>query len=308
MVPMYIETAVQLLQKALYHTAIQLVWFILPLSMFGVLLHVLTRIMNNSFYGSRTLQRVLLITTGWIGVPVHELGHVVFCLLFRHRVTRVVLFQPNSSDGCLGYVNHQYNRQSVYASVGNLFIGVGPLLFGSVVILVIFRTIVPGASALFATLANVSASNLDAAIDSGATIVRVSGSFLSDALRSGDIYTLRFLVFLYVSLCIATHMNLSSPDIRSAISGLKTLLTAVTMANTVLVLAEYFALAERYMPGFTIDTVAYTNRMVQYLTVFSATLFVVSIIVVLCFIAGILLLSIYSLVRYQRLTNPFCAH
>ena len=43
------------------------------------------------------------------------------------------LFRPGR-DGTLGYVEHAYNRRSLYQSVGNFFIGTGPIWFGSALV------------------------------------------------------------------------------------------------------------------------------------------------------------------------------
>ena len=34
-----------------------------------------------------------------------ELGHLIFCLIFWHKVTGVKLYSPNAEDRTLGYVN-----------------------------------------------------------------------------------------------------------------------------------------------------------------------------------------------------------
>ena len=67
------------------------------------------------------------------GVMVHEVGHAFFCVLFGHRIVSMRLFRPGR-DGTLGYVEHSWNRRNLYQSVGNFFIGTGPIWFGSALI------------------------------------------------------------------------------------------------------------------------------------------------------------------------------
>ncbi|MFC4322924.1 hypothetical protein [Litchfieldia salsa] len=55
-----------------------------------------------------------LYLTAWIGTPIHEIGHLIQCFIWGHRVTRVKLLQFGHPNGVLGYVEHQYNKNSIY--------------------------------------------------------------------------------------------------------------------------------------------------------------------------------------------------
>ena len=37
-------------------------------------------------YWSRAFGRKGFLLTAWIGVPIHELGHAIMCVLFRHKI------------------------------------------------------------------------------------------------------------------------------------------------------------------------------------------------------------------------------
>src|SRR3989338_7062997 len=75
-----------------------------------------------------------ILWTAWIGTPIHELGHALVARLFRHRVNKISLFQPNQSTGNLGSVDHSFNPKSFYQRMGNFFIGAAPLFFGAAVL------------------------------------------------------------------------------------------------------------------------------------------------------------------------------
>ena len=79
-------------------------------------------------------RRAYLCLFGWLGTTVHELGHAVMCLIFRHRIDKMKLFTLNPEARYDGYVNHSYNPLSIYQFAGNFFIGIGPILFGSLII------------------------------------------------------------------------------------------------------------------------------------------------------------------------------
>ena len=75
---------------------------------------VLTLVVN---YVSTLLQRRALLTIGrgwylglfgWLGTIIHELGHALFCIIFRHKITEMKLFDPDPETGTLGYVQHTY--------------------------------------------------------------------------------------------------------------------------------------------------------------------------------------------------------
>lgn len=68
--------------------------------------------------------------TAAIGTPIHELGHAAMCILFAHRITDICLWSPSAENGVYGYVQHSYNRKNVWARLGNLFIGFGPIFSG----------------------------------------------------------------------------------------------------------------------------------------------------------------------------------
>ena len=48
--------------------------------------------------------RPLLATTGWLGVPVHELSHALACVLMRRKIRELRLLAPDRTTGVLGYV------------------------------------------------------------------------------------------------------------------------------------------------------------------------------------------------------------
>src|SRR5262249_26871125 len=72
-----------------------------------------------------------VLITGWLGVPLHELAHLVTAKLFGHRIVGVAFFDPDPSTGTLGYVRHAHAKRTAWQTVGNAFIGVAPLLTGA---------------------------------------------------------------------------------------------------------------------------------------------------------------------------------
>lgn len=88
----------------------------------------------------RRAGRVFWFATSWLGTPVHELGHALMCLLFGHRIERMRLF-PNRAG--VAMVQHTYNRKNIYATMGNVFIAIGPIFTGLFVILSVLSLVYP---------------------------------------------------------------------------------------------------------------------------------------------------------------------
>ena len=107
----------------------------IPFVGFALFVHALER------FGQRQLAQRFgwksAMWTGWLGTPIHELSHVALCILFRHRIDEVALFEPDEKSGRLGYVRHSYRSKSWFEELGNPFIAIAPLIGGSLVLLVL---------------------------------------------------------------------------------------------------------------------------------------------------------------------------
>ncbi len=76
-------------------------------------------------YGSKGVSILIYATA--LGTVIHELSHALFCIIFKHKITNISLFNPDP-DGTLGYVEHAYNIKSSYQMAGNFFIGIAPIV------------------------------------------------------------------------------------------------------------------------------------------------------------------------------------
>jgi hypothetical protein len=219
---------VSFLLALLENLALQLVFFVGIISVLGLLIWRL----NKTFFrllGFKKGKRVFL-ATGIIGVPIHEFGHVFFCILFLHKIKEVKWFTPNSTDGTLGYVRHTYKRRNPYHQIGNFFIGIGPLLFGSGVIvglMFIFMYVLMGNTAV-ATL-----------LGGGTSI----GSYFSSVwdvfatiFHPANLVSVWWWIFIILACSIAMHMDLSWADIKGGLRGLLFITIILIIMNIILVL------------------------------------------------------------------------
>lgn len=217
--------------QILWLSATEFVSLIGGLVIGGFILGYLERVSNSLIIGAFGMKGIFF--TAWLGTPVHELGHAAMCLFFRHRVTGIKLLQANQSDGTIGYVTHAYNPNSLYQNIGNLFIGLAPLVSGSVAVFACAHFLVPESSALIAHYFSNEVqifSLFD--LQAWATLGR------SDLAIAGSLFAWRnlthpaFWLFLILAVCISSRMSLSREDIRGARSGAGALFLLLVIANT----------------------------------------------------------------------------
>ena len=109
-----------------------------PLAVMALVMHVSARGINRA--ARRALgNHTYLVVFGGLGTVLHEAFHAAACVVFGHRIVAIKWFDASARDGALGSVTHTYNRNSVYQSVGNFFIGIAPLVCGSVVVYAVAR-------------------------------------------------------------------------------------------------------------------------------------------------------------------------
>lgn len=288
----HLNTALEFLKTVVFATIFQFVGVLGVFFVAGLILYLLARFTRNAYAkaGGRTLDIVL---TGWIGTPVHEIGHAFFCLVFLHRIDAIKLFRPNATDGSLGYVNHSYNRNSYYQRIGNLFIGAGPIIFGAVVLYAIMYYLLPNQQSAMSIISssNLRLGNIMNIGQQWQNIVQASQQMIAAVFHPSNFGFIIFWVFIYISLAVASHMELSPSDVKGMISGLVTLVVLLLLAN-------FFTLL------FGVDISRYVLMANRYTGMFFG-LFVYAIVVsAINFILSYLLLSFYALIRYGRLFNP----
>lgn len=73
------------------------------------------------------------LTTGWVGVPIHELSHVLVARLLGRNVVRVRWFAPDADTGNLGSVEWQPGSGPL-AWFAVFAVGIAPLLGGALML------------------------------------------------------------------------------------------------------------------------------------------------------------------------------
>lgn len=212
----------------LINILIQLIYFILVIFIFGLIIHYI----NKLFYKSTNYNKTLCYTTGIIGVPIHELSHALMCLLFGHKITEMKLFIPNNKDGVLGYVSHKYNPKNIYQKTGNYFIGIAPIIFGSLILTIAMVLLVPRTyNNLYTDLYEIIKLQ-----NSGLYLNVIENEFLLSIKMFQKIfingkYDYKWWIFIIVSMCIALHMSLSKADIKNSLPALPFVIIIIIVLN-----------------------------------------------------------------------------
>lgn len=205
---------------------IQLIMTVGIIVLAGVIIAACNKLFYRCVY---TRGSPVVFLTGIVGTPVHELSHALMCLLFGHRITEMKLFQTDDSSGVLGYVNHSYNRKNVYQQAGNFFIGIAPIVVGSLVLFLLMYLLAP--AVFVATRAAADAFIADTGVAAfGGYLLGVLGA-LFNVQNLGDPL---WWVFIVLSTFIALHMTLSGADIKGGVQGFVYLLLVLIVVDVVL--------------------------------------------------------------------------
>jgi len=255
-------------------------------------MHFISRFISHSL--SRAFGVKGIYSVAWLGTPVHELGHLLFCIIFAHRVIEVQFFRPDPLTGTLGYVHHKWNHNNPWQVIGNFFIGIGPVVIGSAALFALFYLLIPDGSEVWrTTLGQVNKVQQSDLLGSYVAILRDSSFALLNAVfTASNITSWRFWVFLYISISIASSIGLSISDLKHSLSGLGCVVLPLLVINLL-------GMADIIDPG-------YVNPFITSSLVTITSLLVLALILSLMgFLVTYLMSAIYVRIRYRYLLNPF---
>lgn len=195
------------------------VWFwvlvLLPPLGFALWIHALEHFIQARMARAFGWRSVLV--TGWLGTPVHELSHAATCLLFRHRIDEIQLFDPDVKEGRLGYVRHSWRKGNWFEEIGNVFIGTAPLVGGAAVLTGLMALFYPQlVGDVFRSVREVEGSGVVLLRELPAIVLETLGRLFQPA----NLATPRFWLFAWLVTCIGSHMAPSRSDYAGAGRGL----------------------------------------------------------------------------------------
>ncbi len=279
-------SATEFIGSVIAATIFQMLIFFGPLLLVGFLISIFEGISNKRLMRTFGPQAGIGILSR-IGTTVHETGHALFCIIFRHKIIEFVPFRPQRNPGgglTLGYVRHS-SRGTLWNRIGNLFIGTGPIIIGSAVIALLIRFLLPGGSGFFGEL-NSSASGLDLTPGDYGNLFLDTARITMINVFWGDGWKTflqwQFWVFVLIASSISLHMSLSPSDLKGAGYGVLFFTLLLFLVNIVVV---------------ALDRESYTATISTYLMFCAGILFVGAIFSIITMVGIFVFTTIFRMIR-----------
>ncbi|OGO20348.1 MAG: hypothetical protein A2Z15_01005 [Chloroflexi bacterium RBG_16_50_11] len=280
------------IKDLLLATLAQMASLFLGIFIFGLLIQFISQLSFKSLGNAFGPGGTYLVA--WLGTPVHELGHALFCLIFGHKIEEIRFFKPDKDTGTLGFVYHTWNPKNPWHVLGNFFIGIGPVVLGCAVLFALFYFLIPGSSRVWdSIIVSVNSIGSSASIGSYFTVFEdATLSIIKLIFNFANLSTWQFWVFLYLSICIASNVRLSWADVKGSFSGFGCVVLPFIILNLILLLA-----------GRTTDNVfPYTASVLGGIY---SLLILALIMVLIGFVLIYLFSATYYRLRYKIILNPF---
>jgi hypothetical protein len=258
-------------------TLTQLMVLLGPLLVLSLLMNFFAR-KNESLSYKVLGHEVYLTVFGWLGTSIHELGHAIFALLFAHKVSEIKLFTPRSGKS-LGHVKHSYTKGNPYQTLGNFFIGLGPVLFGSLLLwliaLLLFDLNIFRIAEKHEVIYNFRLfESFESAKTAAVSIGTGVWECFNIILTRGNWWKLA--LFFYLFYAIGSSITLSGSDIKGAFRGF----------IYFVILLLIFNIATFWIGNFTLDLFNKINHFLSgfyFLIILSLVLNIAFIVILFLF-------------------------
>ena len=177
------------------------------------------------------------------GVVIHETGHVLFCLLFRHRIVKVDFFKPEK-DGTLGKVQSTWEKNSFYQRTGQFFIGIGPIILGTALISCCTAWLLPE------VWQKLTLQHFDTWRDMALGIFLLAGRMFRTLFCVELWYKWQTWLWLVITLMIGTTVTLSKEDLKGVFWGMLFVPLSLFVLNLFLVVFCDLEVLFRYSSAF----------------------------------------------------------
>ena len=227
---------------------------------FGFIIEGLNKVSRQAIYNAFGMPALYI--TSFIGTPVHEFGHYIMCKIFLHRVVDVRWFIASAvkNGGVLGYVKHTRSN-SIYSKIGDFFIGIGPLIVGSIIVILLSKYLIPHTFTSILTMDHLNFKEV-----------------FINIFSAENIKNYKFWIYIILSVSICSHMSLSSADVKNSYFGAIVLLV-VNMAFA-------YLLISRNMDISVIKNFLYKYNLICMILMSIAVIIILFTLVISSIVAG----------------------
>lgn len=201
---------------------------------FGLLLSLLSDLTRKKY--SQTFgEKFNIYWTGWVGTPIHEIGHAVFCIIFGLPITKIQLFNPDPHALIRGYVSYAYQKNSLFKKVGIFFASAGPIILGTCLLYLAIYFLVPNGKIIINSIKSWGnyLSNPASLLSQFDALLHSSFKTLGMFFSIENLTSVKFWIFIYLSLCISSHMQLSDADMKGIWWGVAFVTVVVFIINLI---------------------------------------------------------------------------
>ena len=239
-------------------TLTQLLVLLGPLLILALIMNLIARKNENLSY--KVLgQKTYLYVFGWLGTSVHELGHAIFAIIFAHKVSEIKLFTPTSGKS-LGQVKHSYTKGNPYQTMGNFFIGLGPILLGTLLLFAVTwflfdLNIFSIAEKYEVVFSSGLFKSFDAAKHAVTNIGKGVWHCFDQILTGPKTNWWKLALFFYLFYSIGSSITLSGSDIKGSFRGFVYFLVVLFLFNLCTIwigsfTTDFFRQINQYLSGF----------------------------------------------------------
>ena len=229
-----------------------------PIILLALIMNFLSQ--KNESLGCRLMgQKVYLYGFAWLGTSIHELGHAIFAIIFAHKISEIKLFTPGSGK-TLGHVKHSYTKGNPYQTLGNFFIGLGPILLGTFLLLVVswllFNTDIFSLANKYQVVFSIELfksfeSVKNAIVNIGSGVWQYFDLILTGPKTSWW----KLALFFYLFYAIGSSITLSGADMKGAFKGFLYFVIVLLLFNIGTIwmgefTTTFFNWVNEYLSGF----------------------------------------------------------
>lgn len=268
----------EIIVKFIMSTAILLAYSLLIVCIGGTVIGLMEN--RSNYYLQRTFGYGGIVATG-LGTVIHELSHLIFAIIGRMRIEEVKLFRPikGKQDGVLGYVNYRYNEKNYYHKMFLVLVGIAPIIGGTITILISLKLLLPAMyTSLIENISNINTSLSVLNMMLWKEVFFIVIEFIQKLFVVENFKNISFWIFMCIVLSIASHMSLSSADIKGAIKGIPALFIVCVCINLLMTIfgigafSTYITILNMYMIMFICISVVFS--MVNLVIIFALYKFI----------------------------------